>query len=295
MKISDAHIHEKNEELNTEYGDLHAWSPSNPEVVGIIEKWYNVVGFPKKFDEEFKVALKEIEISDTITIDTYNTDEPDGRRNLLSFLYMCEALKARYDEKGISEEILKDTVSNIVEWTQTWSGLKNSLYLGECHWLKRHFSMELFKLGRLHYALGKSDCDIPEFGVLEGDNIVEVHIPSDGSFAKSECEKSFVMARKFFAEYFPEYDYKCFACHSWLLDDSIADLLSPSSNILAFQRMFTPIRADESDDIFKYVFDYGTTRLNISEKVPTSSLAQKIKDRALSGGKFYEVLGAIKK
>lgn len=281
--------------ISPEIDDSHAWSPVNPKVAEIIEKWYNKLNFPKEFDNEFKRALSETKISDAVSIENYDTSETDGKRNLLSFLFMCENLQARYEEKGIPSEIFFDTVENIVEWTETWSKVKNELYLGECEWLKHHFSMKLFKLGRLHFYMTESKCDVPQMGISKGDNVVEVHIPSAGSFTKSECEKSINMARDFFAKYFPEYDYKYFTCHSWLLDDTLKGILKPTSNILDFQSLFTPVNADESDAILRYVFEWNMTRRKLAKATASSSLAEKVKERMLSGGKFYDVLGVFEK
>ncbi|MBQ3124599.1 MAG: amidohydrolase family protein [Clostridia bacterium] len=283
------------EHVSPDIDDSHALSPENPEVKVIIEKWYNTLNFPEEFDKEFKAALSEVKISDAICIENYNTGEKDGKRNLLSFLFMCESLKKRYDKKGIPSEIFMDTVGNIVEWTETYSKLKNELYLGECEWLKRHFSMKLFKLGRLHFCMGDAERDIPQMGVSKGDSVIEVHIPTEGSFTKAECEKSINMAKEFFAKYFPEYEYKCFTCHSWLLDPTLKEFLSEDSNIIDFQNRFVAIESEESDAVLKYVFDWSMTRRNLPKAPAVTSLAEKVKEHALSGGKFYEVLGAFGK
>ena len=57
----------------------------------IIEKWYKTLSFPTEYDTEFYKALDEIEISPDTKIDTYDIDCPDGKKNLLACLYMCEA------------------------------------------------------------------------------------------------------------------------------------------------------------------------------------------------------------
>lgn len=280
--------------VSPECDDSHKWSAVNEEVETIIEKWYNTLGFPKEFDAEFKKALKTIKISDSIDISTY-VDEGDGKRNLLSYLYFCEKLKKQYEDKGISEEILLDTLKDIVRWNNTWSDVKNELYLGECEWLKHHLSMKLFKLGRLQFYMAKAEHAIPSKGLKKGDNVVEIHIPSVGPLLKSECEKSIDMAREFFAKYYPEFEYKCFTCHSWLLDGTLKEILNSSSNILEFQSMFEIFESDPTNEIIRYVFGWDTTERKLSKKVAESSLAKKVKERVLGGGTFYETLGAIDK
>ena len=198
--------------ISPETDDAHKWSPVNPEVSEIIEKWYNILGFPKEFDAEFKSALADIRVSDSIEAETYENYE-DGKRNLLSFLYLCEKLQEKYATKNIPYDILVDTLKDIVIWNNIWSDQKNQLYLGECHWLKRHLTMRLFKLGRLQFCMAKAECDILCADVKKGDNVIEIHIPESGPLQKSECEKSVKIAKVFFAEYFPEFEYKCFTCH----------------------------------------------------------------------------------
>lgn len=279
--------------VSPETDDSHAWSAVNPEVEEIIKKWYGVLGFPKEFDQEFYKALRDIKVSDSIEIDSY-IDENDGKRNLLSYLFLCEKLKKRYEEKGIPEEILIDTAKDLVIWNNIWSDIKGELYLGECNWLKNHLSMKLFKLGRLQFCMGQAYWDLPEAGIKKGEKVIEVHIPETGPLTLEECKKSVEMARKFFKEYFPEFEYKAFTCHSWLLDESLKDLLNEKSNILAFQNMFEIISEDESDAIFKYVFNWNTTRRKLKKEYAVSSFAQRLKDEALKGKKFFEGFGYLK-
>ncbi len=275
--------------------DSNAWSPVNGEVYEIIEKWYNTLNFPKVYDAEFKKALKEIKISDAITVEAYDTEETDGKRNLLSFLYFCEALKSKYAEKGIGAAILTDTLSDLVVWLDTWSELKGELYLGEISWLKRHLSMQLFKIGRLQFCMAGAEHDIPSANVKKGEPVIEVHIPEAGALHRADCEASLAAAREFFAKFFPEYNYKCFTCHSWLLDASLKEILGEESNINKFREMFTLDFAEQSDAILKYVFRWNATRNQVLKMPCASSFAQKVKNRVRAGGVFYETVGWIEK
>lgn len=280
--------------VSPETDNSHHWSAENPEVKGIIRKWYDVVGISKDWDDDFEKALAEVKISDSVCIDTYNS-YGDGKRDFLSYLYMCEKLKKKYQERNIPEKILVDTVKDISIWTDIWSDIKNELFLGEIGWLKRHLSMKLFKIGRLQFCMAKAEKDIPDIGVVAGDDIIEIHIPSTGPLVKAECEESVVMAREFFKKYFPGYNYKCFTCHSWLLDDSLEQLLGDKSRITEFRKMFKCVEKHESYAILRYVFDWAMTLRKLSSATPTSSFAAKVKERAIGGGKFYEVLGFIDK
>lgn len=189
------------------------WTAVNTEVPGIIEKWYQRLDFPRVYDREFREALAEIKISDAISIEKYNVYSKDGKRNLLSALFMCEKLAGEYREKGISEDILDATLYDLVIWTNTWSNRKYELYLGEMDWLKRHLSMRLFRLGRLQFCMEQAEDDIPQQGVKAGDNILQIYIPEGEPLSQEEYKQTVDEAKSFFKRYFPEFDYQCMICH----------------------------------------------------------------------------------
>ena len=170
------------------------------------------------------------------------------------------------------------------------------MHLSQLRWLKHHLSMKLFKIGRLQYYLAEASQTraVPEENVQVGDPYIDIHIPAVGPLSPAECHKSVETARLFFANYFPEHQYRHFVCHSWLLDASLQEILPESSNILNFQKMFHLYRADESDAILHYVFRWDTTRENLADFPATSSLAKAVKERVENGGCFHETLGVIK-
>lgn len=275
--------------------NANAWSCENPAVKQIISYWYDRLGLPEEFRTEFRKALSKTPISDAIEIETYDLDEQDGKRNLLSVLMMCEKLKERYAQKGIDEKILLDTLSDIGTWLDTWSDLKGELYLGELSWLKRHLSMRLFRLGSLQYYMTKCRKDYPEYDLKRGDPVIEVHIPADGSLSVEACEESFALAREFFAKYFPEFEYNYFICCSWLLDATLQALLNDDSNIIRFQKMFTVVDSEPSNAILRYVFKWNTNARNLKYAPVLTSFAASVKQEFLSGTQFFKSIGLIKK
>lgn len=260
---------------------------------GIIRQWYERLGFPAEYDEPFLRALDTIPICSGLTPENFDWDSQDGLRNLLSVLYLCEILAERYREQGIPEEILMDTLGDIVRWAKTWSDLKGELYLGELCWLRWHFWMKIFKLGRLQFLAGYARQDIPEAGVRKGDPVLEVHIPRTGPLDPQECDASLAAAPGFFAKYFPEHRWKCFTCNSWLLDDTLTTLLPMDSNILRFQRRFAPVAKVPSDVIAGFVFRWKADRQQVLALPADTSLKKSIQERFRSGGAFYVALGYI--
>ena len=77
-----------------------------------------------------------------------------------------------------------------------------------------------------------------------------------------------------------------------MLDDNLREYLGDDTNIIKFQKRFNIIHKREQDSIIHFLFKFGfTDREEIREIEPKSEFAAKIKEKALSGGKFYNVLG----
>lgn len=282
------------QKLSPTCDDSNEWNCFNPQTAQTIEKWYKLLQFPKEYDDEFYTHIKEIKISDAITINNYDFTCQDGARNLLSFLYLCENAKDLLLSKGISESIIIDTLKDIVNWAKTYSNIKGKLYLGELFWLKRHLTGRIFRLGRLQFALGYSHVDNKEFNLNKKDPILEIHIPKGDKLTVEECEKSLTLAKEFFAKFFPDHKYKYFTCDSWLLDENLKKYLNEKSNILQFANMFKVIESKDSNAVIKYLFSWDTTVSNLASKIPSSDLAIKIKNAVLKGEIFHENLGILK-
>ena len=259
----------------------------------VIEKWYKILNFPKEYTEDFYALLKATDCEDITDINGY-ADSSDKGKNLLAYLYFCESVSEKYKKLGIPEEILIDTLYDLVVWTKTYYDMTGKVGFAQTGWLKWHMSFKLFKLGRLQFAFDKAECDIEAYSVKRGDDILAVHIAEVGPLDIDECLKSFENAKNFFKKYFPEYNYKCFTCHSWLLDEGLGNYLRENSNILRFAALFKNIKADESDALLKYIFRRDATRENLDDMKIKSSFAQKIYDAVKCGETFYEVLGARK-
>ena len=260
----------------------------------IVEKWYKELGFDKKYDEEFYAILEKYEIDADASIDSYSPEKYSDEENALNYLYMCESAKKRYSELGIGLDIMYATLKDIVFYSAAQSEIKGHFCLGEYGWITRHLSLNLFQLGRLQLGMGECEHDIPEYGICKGDNVLEMHIPEGGPLDKAECLKSVELAKEFFAKYFPDFKYEHFTTDTWLLDTTINDLLKPSSNIIKFQEMFDIVERKKSDEILRYVFKWNSNRSNIKDEFCKSKFAELIKNRALSGGDFYEALGVLK-
>jgi len=258
------------------------FTPIDPSVRQTIEKWYAKLEFPAEYDEEFHRALNEIPISDAITAERYDLNCTDGRRNLLSWLFLCEQLARRYAEKSIPEKILLDTLKDLIIWTDTWTEIKGQLSLHQLDWLIRHMQMRLFHIGTMQFCMAQDET---------GRNVMEVHVPAGSNISREACLAAMEQAKAFFARYFPEFEYDRFTAHSWLLDDTLQQYLPESSNIRQFRSLFTLTHREPSWDILRRLFRFDTNIRNLRNAVCVSVLAQQVKKAALGGTVFYEATG----
>ncbi len=128
--------------------------------------------------------------------------------------------------------------------------------------------------------------------ISPGDSVVALHIPAKCDLSKEALDKSFDDARIFLKTYFPDYDYKAFTCHSWLLDPQLEDLLGDNSNIVRFGKRFQRItRKSAGTDVFYFVFlkPFGVT--DISNITPSTRLEKALCDHFAQGKRIYELNG----
>ncbi|MCX7044023.1 MAG: acyltransferase domain-containing protein [Candidatus Sumerlaeota bacterium] len=89
------------------------------------------------------------------------------------------------------------------------------------------------------------------------DPTLAVHIPAIGPMSPEACAESFRRALEFFPKHYPDHPFHGFTCFSWLLDPQFQDYLSPSSNIVCFQRAahLFPIPGATDRQMFDRVFE----------------------------------------
>ncbi len=259
----------------------------------IIEKWYRILQFPAAFDAEFYDALNHIAVPSSVTMEQYDLNSSDGKRNLLTFLYLCEQTYRKAAALRIPDTVMIDTFRDIVIWTENHTERTGGLYLGELHWLSLHLRLLLFRLGRLQFCMNHAFHAIPEAGIAEGDPVLELHIPRGGKLTLAECESSIVQAKAFFPRFFPDFAYKGMTCWSWLLDETLRNYLPETSNIIRFGDLFTKVYSEEKNALVRFVFRPGTTEENLSDAVCPSDFACRIRKAILAGEHFHETLGFI--
>ena len=260
----------------------------------IAKKWYDLIPFPERFDEKFDVLLEEENDLKCMSFEEYDLqlNSQFNGKNLIMFLYFCEELSRRYDAAGISQDILMATIGDFVINVEREYSTSGKIGIANTKFLENHLSMRLFRLGRLQFCMDEAPRDVPEKGIKKGDNIIDVHIPAGESLSMEQCKKEFAWSKEFFEKYFPEFEYEYYACFSWMLDKNLKNFLNENSNILRFQKFFEVVYEWEYDSILHFLFKFGIeSREELRDLPAETSLAKKIKEYALAGGKLYNNLG----
>jgi GNAT domain-containint protein/N-acyltransferase family protein len=88
----------------------------------------------------------------------------------------------------------------------------------------------------------------------EGDEIIDVHIPSGGGLTLEACEDSMKRVADFFDNFFPEVEAKAFYCHSWIFNTQLEEILEGSNLVKFMEELYLfPIESSGNDG-FRFVF-----------------------------------------
>jgi hypothetical protein len=148
----------------------------------------------------------------------------------------------------------------------------------------------------VHYPLGRLSFDIAGNSDGRSPDVVElfVHVPGGAKLEPTECDRSFVMARKFMRTHFPYCRVDRLVCRSWLLDPQLANYLPATSNIVRFQRRFelAPNMDVEVADheLLEYVFKRqgdGEIDEGVLDQLPQETRLQRAYVDHLRRGKHW--------
>lgn len=203
---------------------------------------------------------------------------------LAVILKLAADVKARYDRAGIDEKIYYDTMSDIKIWCEKTDNKGIKEYM----WLRNHVKFELFRLGRLQFQIYECKNRTLLYNKLPfayGDKLINVHIPEGERLSEESCRESFLMAKEFFSEFFPDYKYDYYLCESWLLFEGNREFMKPGSNIVRFMDLFEHCYSVKLD-VQAIERIYGKRKLfkkNYSER---TDLQRRAKAYMLSGNKL---------
>ena len=171
------------------------------------------------------------------------------------------------DEEGSWTAMVEETVADYVGYPFKENGLveKHKITLSKSEWTQ----------------------------VLEkGDPVISLHIPPFGKMTPEMIDKTIEETKEFASKYFPEFEYKGFSCHSWLMDPQLDEILNPESNIVKFRQRFKPLtHKSKGQDVFNFIFNKPNMDFDIQDLPEETSLHRALKNHYLSGKAIYEFDG----
>ncbi len=154
---------------------------------------------------------------------------------VFAFLAVLPPVREFHATRGVPEDVSWASLADIGEKLALHRRSFGVGGLRTQFWFTLHERGVIYRLGRLQFNLQRSD----------GHPVLGTHIPEwGGPMTPAACADSFRRAGPFFGEHFPEHQPTHAVCTSWLLDPQLAEYLPESSNIVAFQRMFTLLEED---------------------------------------------------
>ena len=209
----------------------------------------------------------------------------------VALLYSVEFTYPKYQKAVISDEIYFETMKDIAVWCEN----NNNKGLKNLSWIKNHLNFDLFKIGRLQFQIYKCDNRTLNYDLLPfnfGENLIYVHIPQGEKLVYAECVNSLKNAKRFFGEYFPNYDFDYFFCESWLLYGENWQFMNSSSNILQFSTLFDLVYSVEDDrQAIERIF--GKRKIIKSKYEEKTTLQRSAKRFMQNGGKLGVGIGIL--
>jgi hypothetical protein len=227
-----------------------------------------------------------------------------GTPGRLFFIYVylatVPAVRQWHQERGIEDAVSWATLADLGEHIAIHRRVYGNAGLYSHIWLTLHFRGIIYRLGRLQFELWRFSPKWPIYDEASGASLPEpkpfpeapalsIHIPeSGGSIDPAACDASLAWAREFFARHFPEKQYLFARCNSWLLDPQLADYLSPTSNIVRFQRHFHLVPGGEigDEDVIWFVFRQNGAS---ADQLPTRTTLERAVVEHLQAGKHWEM------
>lgn len=254
-----------------------------PEVIQEI-----VVKYEKEIDFEC-ISNEMAQMNDPISwekalegLNKYLAPDEDGLKILACQLHAACCTYERYQEMGISDDIYIGTMKFFSRFLYHYNKIYGEYKYVWAWWAVRQISMQEFRIGDLEY----------EMTIQDNRKLISIHIASDSDMTSSNLRKSYLEAREFFANYYPEFAKVDMICGSWLLAPSLKKLLPDNSKIIQFQNSFQwTSQEDDSNGFLDWV--YGRRDIPFENLPEDTSLQRKLKPYLLNGGKIEWANGTL--
>ncbi len=253
-----------------------------------LEKYLSVYENGEALD--FVQASTELEeLSEGEGVNKYTT-------RLLFHILLTQKLRQLYKEKGISDTVFFDSLSDLKYKAIECYNVHKVWGSFTSRWFNGFYTLERFAFGRLQFEVcGPAKAyDKGNVHIGAGDQVINVHIPSSGPLKHEECIKAYKQAYQHYKKYAKD-GIICFQCHSWLLEPALEELIDESSNIIKFKRDYDVYHVDKRGT-FPDAWRVFLTSDGVDVKdYPENTLLQKrIKEYLLNGNTIGYGLGIMK-
>ena len=215
---------------------------------------------------------------------------------MLMYISLSKHLRELYREKGISDRIWYDSMSDL-KW-KLWEckAVKGIWGSFADVWYYRFFDMTRFALGRLQFEMWpvNDECVIGGREIKKGMKAIGIHIPRTlTSLTRESLNDAYKQAAETFRDEFGD-QRVIFVCHSWLLSAEIPQMLNEGSNLRGFINDFTIVKYETSDE-GDYseawrLFDMDYTG-DLEDYPEDSSFRRRYKEYLKNGGRMGHGLG----
>lgn len=128
--------------------------------------------------------------------------------------------------------------------------------------------------------------------LCKGDPVIGLHIPATGKLKPELIDETIQEIKQFAANYYPDYPYKAFVCHSWLMDPQLVALLGEESNIVRFNQRFRKLtRKSYGGAVFVFIFKKNPDAVILEELPENTRLEKALKEHYMSGKRIHELTG----
>jgi hypothetical protein len=235
-----------------------------------IENEMDLMNDPKKWEKAIDVLTK------------FLAPDEKGLKMLTCQLHAACNTYKKYKDMGILDDIFIETMKFFSRFLYYHNEIYGEYKYVWGWWAVRQISMQEFRIGDLEYEM-----------TIQGDKkLISIHIPSDANMASSNLRKSYLDARDFFANYYPEFANADMICGSWLLAPALKKLLPNSSKIIQFQNSFE-LTSQEDDSLGFLDWIYGKRDIPFENLPEATSLQRKLKPYLLNGGKVEWANGIL--
>jgi hypothetical protein len=209
-------------------------------------------------------------------------------------------IRAFHAQLAVPPAIAEATLADLGRHMRIDAVMHGRPCLDSQNWLLRHWRGVILEVGRLQFEwfrhgaghLANPDAASTDQETLRhrtptGASALDVHIPFGGPLPPSLCDASIAGAHGLFAALFPDRRFEIATCTSWLLDEQLQQYLPADSNIIRFQRRFTPVdgAVDGTDEMHRFIFQ--RPRPYTIEKLPQrTSLERAFVAHLREGGRW---------